>query len=86
VKRLFVAGVALMVAVAACGDDDGADARDSELTSDLAAQILADTDSDAVPFTDENTVCFAGALIDEFGGERMVDALDMEFEEFMAAA
>jgi hypothetical protein len=89
VKRLIPALLALLLVLAACGDDDGGDAAaggDDELVSGLTEQILSDTDGDDFPLTNAQAGCFAEGLINEFGGERMIEAMDMEFEEFMAGA
>lgn len=92
-KRTFALLFVLALVVSACGDDDtggdgpgGGDAP-AGLVDDLTEQILGGsaTSSD-VPFDDEQAACFAVGLIDEFGAEAMVDALQMEFDEFMAQA
>jgi hypothetical protein len=80
----------LALMAAACGDDDasgGTSAVDPDLVSGLTEQILTDgAGTDAVPLDDEQAACFAVGLIEAFGGERMVDALGVEFEDFMGQA
>lgn len=88
-NRMIPALLALLLVLAACGDDDGGDASpgaDDDLVSGLTEQILSDTDTDDFPLTNAQAGCFAEGLIGEFGGERMVEAMDMEFEDFMTGA
>jgi hypothetical protein len=76
-----------MVLVAgACGDDDSASGSDDELVGGLTQLILDDTDTGDVPFTEQDAACFAKGLVNELGGARMVEAMEMEFEEFMDQA
>ena len=84
-RRFLVLTVATVLLVAACGDDDTGN-NDDELVSGLTEQILSDSGTDDIAFDEADAACFAVGLIDEFGGERMVAAMDQEFEEFMAAA
>lgn len=94
-KRLSALLLVFVLVIAACGDDDtgsddggsgGGDAP-AGLVDDLTQEILEGSSSDSdLPLTDEQAACFATGLIDDFGAERMVDALQLEFEEFMANA
>jgi hypothetical protein len=84
-RRFVALAAALALCFTACGDDDSARSSDDELASGLTDLILSDSDSD-LPLTNEDAACFAVGLIDGLGAERMVTAMDMEFEEFMAQA
>ncbi len=85
-KRTMAVLLALMLALVACGDDDSGGGGDEALMGDLAEQIKSGQTGDQLGFTDEDAVCFASGLIDALGGERMVGALQLEFEEFMSGA
>jgi hypothetical protein len=89
-KRISALLLALALALAACGGDDaggGGASADSDVVDDLTQEILEGSGAGSdTPFTDEQAACFALGLVDEFGAETMVEALQMEFEEFMAAA
>ena len=87
---------ALALVVTACGDDDATDntgaptptdAASSAVINELQQEILAgaDTGSD-IPLDDAQALCFASGLVGEFGAEAMGQAVQMEFEEFMAQA
>jgi hypothetical protein len=97
-KRAAALLIALVLVLAACGDDDaGTDTTAGDTTAttsagggdvvdELTREILSDSSTGSDGFTEEQAACFAVGLVDEFGAEVMVDALQMEFEEFMAAA
>lgn len=54
-----------------------------DVIDELTQELLDESDT---PFTDEQAACFAVGLVDEFGGEFMVNALQMSFDDFMAQA
>jgi hypothetical protein len=85
-KRTVTISLALLLAVAGCGDDDAGGGGDVALMGDLAEQIKGGQTGDQLGLSDEDAVCFASGLIDALGGERMADALQLEFEEFMSGA
>jgi hypothetical protein len=97
-KRAAALLIALVLVLAACGDDDaGADTTtgdptatagaSSDIVEQLTQEILTDSSAGSdTSFTEEQAACFAVGLVDEFGADVMVDALQMEFEEFMTAA
>lgn len=87
-KRAAALLITVMLLLAACGDDDaGTTEADEALVGDLTQEILegSTTGADAA-FTEEQAACFAVGLLDEFGADAMVEALQMDFEEFMAEA
>lgn len=94
-KKVIVAVFALALIAAACGDDDatattvanGGTSANSALIKGLTEQIQGSSTSPGdVPLSDEQAACFATNLIDTFGGQRIAEAMDMEFEQFMAQA
>jgi hypothetical protein len=88
-KRLTTIVLALALVATACGDDDatgaGLDSDDQAIADELTAEILGGSGTD-VPLNAEEAGCFAAGLVDELGGDVMADAIQMEFEEFMAGA
>lgn len=87
--RIIATMLALVLVIAACGDDDspGVGGDNSRLVGDLTAVIAAENQSSSdFPMSDDQAACFATALIDVLGAERMAGALDQEFEEFMSTA
>lgn len=86
-RRALAFVFALVLVVAACGDDAGG-GENTELVESLTEKITESSDDGGgdVPFDDEQAACFAGALIEEFGADRMAEAVTMEFDEFMAGA
>lgn len=90
-KRAIALLFALTLVLTACGDDDaGTDSgagADSPVVDDLTQEILEGSGSPSdVPLSDEQAACFAVGLVDEFGGDAMVEAIQLEFDEFMAQA
>jgi hypothetical protein len=93
-KRAAALLIALVLVLAACGDDDAATdtttattgAGSGTVVDELTQEILSDSSVGSDGFTEEQAACFAVGLVDEFGAEVMVDALQMEFDDFMAAS
>ena len=68
-KRAGLMLLALMLIVAACGDDGGVDA--DALKSEIVAELTSDP-SPADPASDPETAeCLAAGIIDEIGAERV---------------
>lgn len=91
-RRLVAIALTVAVIAGACGDDDTTSttvsAANAALVAGLRQQIATQQseDPDAFPMTDEEIGCFAVALVDTFGADRMGQALTGSFEVFMAAA
>jgi len=90
--RMAAILLALALVVVACGDDDSgavsqAGGDNSELISNLTQKIVADSPNDSdFQFDDAQAACFVKGLVDNLGADRMGEALQMEFDEFMVQA
>lgn len=89
-KRPIAALITLMLIVAACGDDDGAaeDPRTEAAIQGLRAAIAESAEDPDATFqvSDDEALCAAEAMFEQFGAARIIEASEVEFEEFMAAA
>ena len=85
-----ITGILLVLAMVAvsCGDDDAENGDRSEVISGLRSAISEsqspDSSDDPFAIDDEQALCFATELVDDFGAGRMAEAISVEFEEFMA--
>jgi len=84
-RRSMTAILALMLLLAACGDDTSATTADAQLVSSLASKISASPQAQSgdLPITDQAAQCFAEGLIDELGVPKIEGGIDMSFDVFM---
>lgn len=71
-KRMGLVVVALMLVMAACGDDDAVSlsAEEQALADDLVTQLTADTSADNPLAAEEDARCAAEGVVGAFGLER----------------
>jgi hypothetical protein len=90
VKRLSAALIALMLIVAACGDDDGgSDDPETQAAIEGLRAAIAESSEDpdaSLQISDDEALCAAEGMFEQFGAARIIEASELEFEEFMAAA
>lgn len=91
-KKLGLMILALMLVLAACGDDGGGGLSGEEQAKadEIKAELLADTSAEN-PFADEESAsCFANGIVGEFGLERVNEldsgeGVEAGFEDMTAA-
>jgi hypothetical protein len=89
VKRVTIVLVALALLIAGCGDDDLVGGADQEAVNALSQSISeAQAANPDAPIGEEETVCIAGGMVEEFGADRILETVEAgrTFEDFIADA